>query len=220
MANILITGTASGIGLELTKQLVKAQHQVFAVCRKSQPELEQSGAVVISGVDLTDPSSYAKIKQTLGDTNLDVLWNNAGLLEKENLQNLNIETIDAQWKINALAPLQLTQYLLGNLKSGSKIAITSTRMGSVADNTSGGYYGYRMSKAAVNMMGKSLAMDLKPQGITVLLLHPGFVKTKMTGHQGDITAEQSASRMIELVMKKGISETGTFWHSNGEPLPW
>lgn len=220
MANILITGTASGIGLELTKQLVKAQHKVFAVCRKSQPELEQSGAVVISGVDLTEPSTYTKIKQALGETSLDLLWNNAGLLERESLQDLNIETIDAQWKINALAPLQLTQYLIGNLKSGSKVAITSTRMGSIADNTSGGYYGYRMSKAAVNMMGKSLAMDLEPQGIAVLLLHPGFVKTKMTGHQGDITAEQSASRMIELVMKKGISETGTFWNSNGEPLPW
>lgn len=220
MANILITGASSGIGLELTKQLTKAGHQVFAVCRKSQHDLEQTGAKVISGIDLTNPSSFLKVKTALGENSLDILWNNAGLLEKESLQNLNIETIEAQWKINALAPLQLTHALLSHLKNGSKIVITSTRMGSIADNTSGAYYGYRMSKAAVNMMGKSLAMDLKPQGITVLLLHPGYVQTKMTGFQGDLTAEQSASRMIELVLKKGINETGTFWHSNGEQLPW
>jgi NAD(P)-dependent dehydrogenase (short-subunit alcohol dehydrogenase family) len=108
---------------------------------------------------------------------------------------------------------------LPNLSEGSKVFIITSRMGSIDDNTSGGSYGYRMSKAAVNMAGKSLSLDLKDRGIAVFLLHPGWVATQMTGGTG-IDVTDSATGLVERMNTLGIEETGTFWHQEGYPLPW
>jgi len=150
---------------------------------------------------------------------LDRLVNNAGILERNTLDNFNSESIERQFRVNAVAPLRVTTALLPNLESGSRVFIITSRMGSVEDNSSGGSYGYRMSKAAVNMAGKSLSVDLQEQGIAVILLHPGWVSTEMTGQTG-IPAEQSAAGLIERMDSLGIEQTGTFWHQEGYELPW
>ena len=124
------------------------------------------------------------------------------------------------FEVNSLGPLLITQALLGNLGEGSKVGIITSRMGSIADNDSGGSYGYRMSKAAVNAAGKSLAIDLKPRGIAVGILHPGWVRTDMTGRNGLIDANESAKGLLARMDELNLDNTGTFWHANGELLPW
>jgi len=116
--------------------------------------------------------------------------------------------------------LRVAQALLGQLGDGSTIGIITSRMGSVADNRGGGHYGYRASKAAVNAIGKSLAVDLQPRGIAVFLLHPGYVATDMVGGSGDVTPAQAAKQLIERLDTLTPAQTGTFWHANGSELPW
>ena len=133
---------------------------------------------------------------------------------------MDFESLKRQFDVNALGPLRLTKALLPNLGMGSKIGVVSSRVGSVADNTSGGMYGYRMSKSAVNMACKSLSRDLAPRGISVVVLHPGFIRTRMTGGNGndepDVAARGLIARMDELTPET----SGQFRHANGEQLPW
>lgn len=218
--NIVITGAASGIGLEICRQFKATNNRIFAVCRKASPELKELNLDLVEGIELTDPEMEARLRSKLAGVEIDLLWNNAGVLTKESLSDLNLEQIRLQFEVNTLAPLRITHALLPQLKKGAKVAITSSRMGSIADNTSGAYYGYRLSKAAVNMVGQSLAQDLKPKGISVILLHPGYVKTKMTGFNGEITPQESAAGMIRLVSELNLEKTGQFWHTNGTQLPW
>ena len=147
--------------------------------------------------------------------------NNAGILESTSLENLDFDSIRKQFEVNAIGTLRLTKALLPNLKEGSKIIVMTSRMGSIEDNTSGGYYGYRMSKVAVSMAGKSLSIDLKPKGIAVAILHPGLVKTRMTGFTNSgITPKQSVEGLLSRIEELNLENTGTFWHANGEILPW
>jgi NAD(P)-dependent dehydrogenase (short-subunit alcohol dehydrogenase family) len=219
MARIVVTGANRGIGLELCKQLAARGDTVVGVCRKPSEALDALGARVESGVDVTDDAAVAELAGRLTDE-IDVLVNNAGILTSESLDNLDFDRIRRQLEINSLGPLRVTAALLPRLGRGSKVAIVTSRMGSIGDNTSGGRYGYRMSKAAVNAAGKSLAMDLKPRGIAVALLHPGFVRTDMTGHNGMVDPEESARGLIARIDELSLQSTGRFWHMNGEELPW
>jgi NAD(P)-dependent dehydrogenase (short-subunit alcohol dehydrogenase family) len=219
MKTWLVTGASRGIGLELCRQLAGRGDSVIAACRKASPALRATGCRVVEDVEVTDEASVGQLAAALGDAHIDVLVNNAGVLTRESLGSLDFDAMRRQFEVNALAPLRVTQALLQRLAEGSKVAIITSRMGSIADNSSGGYYGYRMSKAAVNMAGKSLAEDLKPRGIAVLLLHPGMVATDMTGQHG-IPAAESAAMLIERMDSLGLAETGSFHHANGEPLPW
>jgi NAD(P)-dependent dehydrogenase (short-subunit alcohol dehydrogenase family) len=124
------------------------------------------------------------------------------------------------YEVNSLGPLLTTQALVGNLGEGSKVGIITSRMGSIDDNDSGGSYGYRMSKAAVNAAGKSLSIDLKPKGIAVAILHPGWVRTDMTGHNGLIDTDESACGLLDRMEELTLETSGSFWHTNGELLPW
>jgi NAD(P)-dependent dehydrogenase (short-subunit alcohol dehydrogenase family) len=220
MKTIVITGSASGIGLELTRQLHERGEKVYAVCRKSTPELKAIGAQVIDGIELTDDHLEHLLKKWFKDVQIDWLLNNAGIFELETLEKMSLGQVRRQFEVNTIAPLRVTEALLPQLKNGAKIGITTSRMGSVADNTSGGYYGYRMSKAAVNMLGKTLAVDLKPRDISVALMHPGYVKTKMTQQQGEITPDVSAQGLIKIMDNLSLETSGGFWHTNGEKLPW
>jgi NAD(P)-dependent dehydrogenase (short-subunit alcohol dehydrogenase family) len=223
MSTSLVTGANRGIGLALTQQLTARGEQVVAVCRHSSAELQKTGARIETGVDVTDDAALAGLAQKLDGTRIDQLWLNAGILARESLGHIDADGFDSlrrQFEVNALGPLRVAQALLANLGDGSKIAIITSRMGSIDDNDSGGYYGYRASKTAVNSIGKSLAVDLKPRGIAVFLLHPGYVATDMVGGTGDITPEQAAKRLIAVLDSKGLQQTGTFWHSNGSALPW
>ena len=218
--NIVITGTNRGIGLELVKQYMQAGHKVWALCRQPSSELQNSGATIIENIDLSSNNFTEIIKEKLAAVSIDLLINNAGILHSETLAEINYQTIEQQFQVNSIAPLKVSEALLPNLKEGSKIALVSSRMGSIADNTSGGLYGYRMSKAALNAAGQSLAQDLKSQGISVAILHPGFVQTDMVNHQGDISAETAASRLKSVIEDLTLENSGSFWHSNGTELPW
>lgn len=220
MQTVLITGANRGIGLALCKTYLAQGWQVIGVCRNASPELTETGARVIAGVDVTDQIALNNLADTLTGKKLDLLINNAGVLQRETLGNLDYSSIEQQFTINAVAPLRVTEALLGSLQKGSKIAFITSRMGSIADNTSGAYYGYRMSKAALNAAAMSLARDLHPKGIAVAILHPGYVQTAMVNFGGDISAEESAQRLSERIAGLTLENTGTFWHSNGDILPW
>ena len=174
---------------------------------------------VIAGIDVSTAESMLDLQDQAGPGGLDWVINNAGILSVENLDSLDFEAMEKQFRVNALGPLRVTSALLPKLGAGSKIGIITSRMGSIEDNTSGGYYGYRMSKAAVNMASMSLARDLQGRGIAVALLHPGMVATDMTGGRG-ISPEQSAHGLIQRMDALDMKHTGSFWHANGEHLPW
>ena len=159
------------------------------------------------------------LKDAIGDQGIDILLNNAGILRGDSLESLDYEAMEEQFRINTLGPLRVTEALLPNLGSGSKLAIVSSRVGSIEDNTSGGYYGYRASKTAVNQIGTNLKHDLAPRGISVALLHPGLVATEMTGGQG-ITPQESAAGLISRIDDLNSKNSGGFWHAEGYPLPW
>ena len=219
MNKTLITGANRGIGLEICRQLSSRGDAVIAVCRKTSPELQSLDLRVIEGVDVGNAESVKSLASELNAEKLDWLINNAGILSVETLENLDIEAMTQQFRVNSLGPLQVTAALLPNLAKGSKVGVVTSRMGSIDDNTSGGYYGYRMSKAAVNMAGKSLSLDLEGRGIAVALLHPGMVSTDMTGGRG-IPVQESANGLIRRMDELDMSDTGSFWHAQGERLPW
>lgn len=218
--NVLITGANRGIGLALAQALHARGDRVFAAVRHTSPELDAVAARVIEGIDITDDDAPARLVAELGDTPLDQVVLNAGVLDGDRLGSVEAASVRRQLEVNALAPLMLAQALAPRLGPGAKVALVTSRMGSIADNTSGGYYGYRMSKAALNAGGRSLALDLRPRGIAVVLLHPGFVRTGMTGGQGQISAEESAAGLLARIDETTLAETGRFVHMNGEALPW
>ncbi|MBD2655461.1 SDR family oxidoreductase [Synechocystis sp. FACHB-383] len=221
MSTYLVTGANRGIGLEYCRQLKKRGDHVIAVCRSTSDELKNLEVSVETDVELTSETDIAGLVERLDGQSIDVLINNAGIAESFGLDNLNIDSIRRQFEVNALAPLRLTRALVPNLKAGSKIIIMTSRMGSIEDNTSGDSYGYRMSKVALSMAGKSLSIDLKHRQIAVAILHPGLVKTRMTNFntQG-ITPEESVKGLLSRIEQLNLENTGTFWHSNGEILPW
>jgi NAD(P)-dependent dehydrogenase (short-subunit alcohol dehydrogenase family) len=226
MATVLVTGANRGIGLALCRRFRNRNDAVIGVCRTSSPELDALGTVglqVEAGVDLTQDAPVDALAKKLAGTKLDLLVLNAGILRRDDLDSVGSQGWDdlrAQFEVNALAPLRVARALRPLLSSGSKIAAITSRMGSIADNGSGGYYGYRMSKAALNAAGMSLARDLRVAGIAVVILHPGFVRTDMTAQQGNITADESARLLIERIGNLSLETTGTFWHVSGEVLPW
>ncbi|MFY8147920.1 MAG: SDR family oxidoreductase [Prochlorococcaceae cyanobacterium] len=221
MATVLVTGTNRGIGLEYCRQLQARGHAVVAVCRTPSPELEALGVRLETGVDLTSAADITLLRQRLGDLPIDLLIHNAGILESTSLEHLDPESLRRQFEVNAVAPLCLTRALLDLLPPGAKVILMTSRMGSIEDNTSGGSYGYRMSKVALCMAGKSLSIDLRPRGIAVALLHPGLVSTRMTGFSPQaITTEQSVRGLLARIDALDLENTGGFWHANGERLPW
>ncbi|WP_166254572.1 SDR family oxidoreductase [Marinobacter salicampi] len=220
MTTVLITGANRGIGLELARHYAREEWSVIGVCRQSSEDLDSLAKEVIEDIDITKADNIQRLSDRLGDQVLDLLINNAGLLQDEQLGSIDLDSIRRQMEVNAYGPLRVTEALLPNLGSGSKIANITSRMGSIADNDSGGRYGYRASKAALNAFGRSLAMDLKPRGIAVAQLHPGYVKTRMVNFGGIITPEEAALGLARRIEALSLDNTGSFWHSNGDELPW
>ena len=221
MSTYLITGANRGIGLELVRQLKYRGDDVIATCRSTSSELNSLAVRVEEGIDITSGDSVVQLRENLKNTKVDVLIQNAGIAEFNSLSNLDPQSILHQFEVNALSPLCFVQTMLSHLSKSAKIAFISSRMGSIEDNSSGGSYGYRMSKVALCMAGKSLAIDLKPNGIAVALLHPGLVRTGMTSFtpQG-IAPEKSVQGLIRMIDLLDLVNTGGFWHANGETLPW
>ena len=223
MADIAVLGSNRGIGLEMVRQLSQRGDHVHAACRSSSPELDSlsaDGVRVHSEIDITDKTALARFATALGPESLDCLVVMAGILERVGLERLDTEAIRRQFEVNALGPLQAVYALQVCLREGAKIGLVTSRMGSIADNTSGSSYGYRMSKAALNMAGKSLAIDLADRNVSVVLLHPGYVRTDMTGGTGQIDTDEAASGLIARLDELTPETSGSFQHQNGEPLPW
>ena len=221
MTTYLITGANRGIGLEFCLQLSSRGENVIATCRNSSEELLSTGVRVEEGIDISSKQSIDSLRNRTKDIKIDVLINNAGILENTNLSNISREGLLNLFNVNAISPILLSKTLLPNLSRGSKIIFITSRMASISDNTSGGSYGYRMSKVALSMGAKSLAIDLKDKGIAVAILHPGLVSTRMTSFTNNgISPAKSVSGMLNIIDKFTIDKTGTFSHSNGEILPW
>lgn len=219
MTIALVTGANRGIGLALCRQLHARGARVVAACRATSPDLDALGVEVAEGFDVTSEASVASLAGRLAGRQLDLLINNAGVLTVETLEDLDFDRMRTQFEINALGPLRVTRALLGLMPRGAKVIMVTSRMGSIADNGSGGYYGYRMSKAALNMASVSLALDLRERGVAVGIVHPGMVATAMVGFQG-IPPEQAAQGILARADALELETSGRFWHANGEPLPW
>ncbi len=205
MSTYLITGANRGIGLELVRQLKHRGDDVIATCRSTSSELNSLAVRVEEGIDITSGDSVVQLRENLKNTKV----------------NLDPQSILHQFEVNALSPLCFVQTMLSHLSKSAKIAFISSRMGSIEDNSSGGSYGYRMSKVALCMAGKSLSVDLKSKDIAVAILHPGLVSTRMTGFTSNgIQPKESVNGLIQRIDQLTIENTGTFWHSNGEILPW
>lgn len=218
--NVVITGANRGIGLAMAANFSAQGDNVFALCRQSSDALSALNVNVIEQVDVATAEGLKHMANALQGIAIDVLVCNAGILRDESLTQLNLDTIRAQFEVNAIAPLNIVAQLQSQLSNGAKVALITSRMGSIADNSSGGRYGYRMSKAALNAAAMSLSHDLAYKGIAVGIYHPGYVQTDMVNFGGDISASESAARLINLINQLTMAESGVFKHSNGEILPW
>lgn len=193
---------------------------MLAVCRKSSPALDALGVEVLTGVDVSKADCGDAVLQAVGSRKIDLLINNAGILIwNDSAQTPNFPGMLQQFEVNALGPLRITLALQDQLKN-AKVAFITSRMGSIADNGSGGHYGYRMSKAALNIAAVSVARDLKSQGTAVTILHPGMVKTEMIGNHGQVEPEDAALGLLARIDDLTLETSGRFFHQNGEELPW
>lgn len=224
----MVTGASRGIGLEFVRQWLERGAKVIAGARNPNAASDLSTLLDrytekrlrLIELDVADERSVEHLASAIGNTEIDILINNAGILTVETLDNMDFGAILEQFKVNALGALRVTHALLGNLRDGSRIINMTSRMGSLDDNTSGGYYGYRMSKAALNMATRSLAVDLKSRGIVVIAMHPGMVQTDMTRGFGMLTPEASVAGINQVIEKLTLEQSGLFLHYQGTPLPW
>ena len=221
MATWLVTGASRGIGLELVRQVHARADDVIATCRARTPQLDAVGCRVVDGIDVGSDGVAAALLEALGDGQpVDVVVNNAGLARWDTLETIDVDAAREELEVNTLGPLRVTLALLPRLRPGAKIALISSRAGSIGDRPSGGNYGYRMSKAALNMLGANLAADLAARRIHVAVLHPGFVRTEMTQGGGNVDPPESAAGLIRQIDALDASRSGRFFHADGSEVAW
>ena len=214
-----MTGCNRGIGLELARQFQARGDTVIGVCRRTSPELADLDIEVMDSIDVSVASDISDLQEKIGQREISILVNNAGMLQSDTVDSIDFDAMVRQFEVNSLGPLRVTLALLGNLPANSRVAIVSSRVGSIADNSSGRNYGYRTSKAAVNMIGANLHHDLAERQIAVALLHPGLVATDMTGGTG-VSPTDSAAGLIARIDGLNLENSGSFWHAEGYELPW
>ena len=220
MSHWVVVGASRGIGLEMARQLVARGERVTATARAATPELARTGAEVIEGVDVATDEGTARLAGALRGQHIDALVHNAGILKPDTLATLDFDEAMRHYNVNALGPLRVVRALLDNFGDGGRIGIVTSRVGSVSDNESGGNYAYRMSKAAANMAARNLSIELRPRGIAVAALHPGYVRTDMTRGRGNITPDVAARGLIMRMDNLSLANTGAFWHVEGWEIPW
>ncbi len=231
MITVLVTGANKGMGLEFCRQLSARGDQVIATCRRPSPELKALPARIFEHVEMTSDESIARLARDVSGMQIDRLILNAGIFDSTVLGELDFDRMRHEYDVDALGPLRVTQALLPNLPTGAKIALISSRAGSTGDNASGGNYGYRMAKAALNMAGVSLARDLAARGIAVIMLHPGVVDTDLLRsglnslqhmvRSADTIPPSTAVRdMLCRIDELTLETSGRFVHRNGQLLPW
>jgi NAD(P)-dependent dehydrogenase (short-subunit alcohol dehydrogenase family) len=220
MATWLVTGGNRGIGLEVCRQLDARGDTVIATCRATSLELDAIGCRVLEGVDLVEDDVGAMLVEALGETPVEVVVHNAGILLRDGFDPLDVAAMREQFEVNTLGALRVTSALLPRLEPGARLAFVSSKAGSIGDGPSGGRYGYRMSKAALNMAAANLARELAPRGIAVVVLHPGFVRTDLTRGTGNVHPAAAAAGLIERIDELDASTTGRFVHADGSAVPW
>lgn len=221
MATICITGPNRGIGLELTRQYRNRGDDVLAVVRVPTPEISATGAELYSGVNVSDEQSVGRLARELAGRKIDVLINNAGIFRDRNaLADMNLDAVREEIEVNTMGPLVIAQALSPLIKDGGKLAIVSSNLGSIANAERPSGYGYNISKAGVNMVGKMLSLELAPRKISVMLLHPGWVSTDMTSHEGPVSAPDSAGGLIREIDALSMDSTASFRSWEGNDLPW
>lgn len=225
---VLITGANRGIGLAFCKAYAKRGWDVIATCRHPEDarDLQTLSTVRILPLDVCDERSIQALAASLSSKRLHLLINNAGIFGEK--KDIDTESILSEFKVNALGPLLVSNALLLPLLSGAtqdsptKIVNITSRMGSIAENSSGGSYGYRASKAALNMITKTLDVDFKQAGkpIAVTAMHPGYIQTDMTNKQGDMPPEEAVAKMMAFIDRLDLTNSGKFIHRDGYELPW
>ena len=230
MATVLITGTNRGIGLEFAKQFIARGDTLLATCRDiaSATELDRlkvnNEKLQIFELDVSSQESMESLPEKLEGQAIDIFINNAGVYGPRDSEFGNVST--GEWakvfQINAKAPMILTQLLIDNLHDGSekKLIYISSKMGSIDDNKGGGSYVYRSSKAALNAVAKSIAVDLGNSGYSVAVLHPGWVQTDMGGPNALIDTDTSVSNMINVIDNLNTQNSGSFFNYDGVIIPW
>lgn len=220
----IVTGAGRGLGLELTRQLVDRGHEVIATVRRPEAAapLETLGATV-EQLDVASIESIGAFRDRLGGRPVDLLVNNAGMgVGGHDFAAEDWGQLARFFQVNATGPMQLAQALLPNLLAGTgrRVVNVTSKMGSIADNTSGGAYGYRASKAALNMLTKSMSIDLRADGIVAIVIHPGWVATDMGGPAAPLSSTESVAGMLKVVEGLGPEDSGRFLSYLGETIPW
>lgn len=222
MPTILITGANRGLGVEFVRQYAALGWRVLGVVRDPAKgrAASEAGAEVYAA-DMADLASIDRLKTALGGVPIDIVLNNAGIYGgAQEFGQIDPQAFLEVMRVNTLAPLKMAEAFASSLAGRKLIASVSSLMGSIADNTSGGYYAYRASKAALNMVTKSLSLDLGPQGITVVALSPGWVKTDMGGPNAPLEPPEAVAGMIRVLDGLTEAQTGRFFHYDGTELPW
>lgn len=225
MKNILITGANRGIGLKFA-EILSANNNIYATARDitNADDLKKFDNTELLELDLLNKDSIKSFCSELKDIPLDMIINNAGIFQDEQMEEtiLDPELWLDEIMINAIGPVVLSQKLKENIMSGNdkKIIFISSQMGSIDDNYSGGYYFYRTSKSALNSAAKSLSIDWKADGIAVLMLHPGWVRTDMGGSNAKLDIDTSVSKMLDVINSLDMGKTGTFLNYEGKKLEW
>jgi NAD(P)-dependent dehydrogenase (short-subunit alcohol dehydrogenase family) len=225
---VLITGSNRGIGLEFVRQYAQAGWRVLACCRDPEhaTELKQLAAtqaqISVLPLDVADFAQIEALAVQLKDQKIDLLINNAGVYPDAGLSAINSEDWMHAFKVNSMAPLKMAQAFTPHIAASQlkKIATLSSKMGSIDDNSGGGSYIYRSSKAAANMVMKSLAIDLKPKGIAVVTLHPGWVLTAMGGTNALLDTKTSVNGLRKVIDDLSLSSTGQFVAYDGKAINW
>jgi NAD(P)-dependent dehydrogenase (short-subunit alcohol dehydrogenase family) len=229
-STLLITGANRGIGLELTGQFAEDGWQVIACCRNPAEAAELQAlsrthpAIEIHALDVTDYEQMAALANQLADRAIDVLLSNAGIYGSK---GVGFGGVDArEWRqvleVNTIAPLMLVQAFVEQVAASEQklVAVISSKVGSIADNSSGGSYVYRSSKTAVNQVVKCLSIDLAERGIAAISLHPGWVQTEMGGPNAEISTDESVSGLKDILQSAGAAQSGQFIEFNGDHIPW
>ena len=228
MAVALITGANRGIGLALVKAFAGRRDKVFACIRATSDREALDGFVAtapkwveVIEMDVSDPAQIGRVRRRLEAEPIDVLINNAGIggPERQSATDMDFDGLEEAFRINTMAPLRVALAFLPNVKAAKGRIITlSSQMG--ATGASSDSLAYRVSKQAVNRLMRGLATELKPQGIPVLIVHPGWVKTEMGGDGAQLTSDESAANLLKLIDKMDVSSTGRFLAWNGKELAW
>lgn len=222
MPTILITGANRGLGLEFARQYAADGWRVLATVRDPLSGKAPSDAgAEIYVADVADAASLKRLKDSLAGVALDVVLSNAGIYgERQEFGGVDEAEFLRVMKVNALAPLKLAEAFAGQLTGRKLFAAVSSKMGSVADNTSGGSYAYRASKAALNMVIKGLSADLGASGVTTIALSPGWVRTDMGGPSAPLDAQTAVAGMRAVLAKVSLNDSGKFFHFDGTEVPW